>query len=124
MIYSGHKAAVFSEPVKAQSAWPQPKLLEEGYKGFNLVRYSQVYGIPQAAGDLDIARVRLDDYPGLCSGATPDAVKAQIDALLPVLVEEGYKGFNLVRYVTIKSTASDLPPSPSTVPTVAPNIAS
>jgi len=76
----------------------QPILLEEGYKGFNLVKYDQVYGLWQCEDAFDIEHAARGDYSVLLRGESVASVKAQIDALKPTLVTEGYKGFNIFRF--------------------------
>jgi predicted O-methyltransferase YrrM len=56
-----------------------PTLYEEGYKGFNLVLYDRVYGLPQADGTFDTERVPRRGYSELYEGRTVAAVKQQID---------------------------------------------
>jgi hypothetical protein len=84
------------------------QLLQEGYGGFNLVRYGNlVYAIPQGSGAFDVARINSRDYPIQFTGESIAEVRRLIDespekvpdALAPVtptLIEEGYRGYNLL----------------------------
>jgi hypothetical protein len=91
-----------------------PRLVQEGYQGFNLVAYAgQVYAIPQGDGAFDITRFTQNGYRRQFAGATVEVVRQQIDgharheaalaaatseirAAAPRLVLEGYQGFNLI----------------------------
>src|SRR5262249_25412188 len=68
---------------------PSIELVEEGYQGFNLVRYDRIYGLAQADGPFDIERVRAAGYQILFTGHTIGEDKAQIDRHSIELVEEG-----------------------------------
>jgi len=86
-----------------------PILVEEGYKGFNLLRYGEkIYAISQGEGAFEIDRIKKNDYSGWFSGDSLDEIKRHLDQVsveqlkqtipVPVLIEAGYRGFNLVRY--------------------------
>lgn len=90
-----------SVPIKSDEM--QPVLVVENYRGFNLVRFDRVYGLAQREGAFDVMRASSGGYP--LNGETIECVKAQIDALEPVLVEENYKGFNLVQLDQIYALA-------------------
>jgi SAM-dependent methyltransferase/glycosyltransferase involved in cell wall biosynthesis len=62
-----------------------PRLLEEGYKGFNLVGYDRVYGLLQGDGPFEMERVLRSDYTVLYTGETTEDVKRLIDTQ-PLLV--------------------------------------
>ncbi len=48
---------------------PDPVLVEEGYKGFNLVRYGdKIYAIPQRDGAFQIERILNNKYSQWFSG--------------------------------------------------------
>ena len=71
----------------AQAAGPsgqfQPRLVLEGYKGFNVIQYgSRFYGLAQAEGAFEIQKVRHRAYRQCVEGPTVEAVKKRIDALL------------------------------------------
>jgi hypothetical protein len=82
-MVSYSRANVGSLELKAKIDNLQPVLVEENYKGFNLVSYDGVYGIPPAAGAFDIERVHKNGYPLIFHAATVDEVKARIDNLQP-----------------------------------------
>ena len=93
--------AALAEQVDAQSS--SVILAEEGYRGFNLVRFGPtIYAIDQATGAFDLGLARSGGYLDVPQGDRLDAVKAAVDAHIrarpqaPVLLE-GYRGFNLVR---------------------------
>jgi len=84
-------------------------LVEEGYEGFNLLRYGEkIYAIPQGEGEFEIDRIKKNDYSRWFSGGSSDEIKRHLDQAsieqrkesipVPVLIEAGYRGFNLVRY--------------------------
>lgn len=97
---------------------PAPVLIEEGYKHFNFVGYGEkIYAIQQSEGAFEIERIKKNQYRSWFSGNSLDEVKHLVDnwsekrgldqlsvarhsdsASIPTLIEEGYKGFNLVRY--------------------------
>lgn len=54
-------------------------LLEEGYKGFNLIAaVGRVYAIPQGEGAFNLERIRRYNYSSQFSGPTPESVREQI----------------------------------------------
>jgi len=91
------------------------RLVEESYKGFNILRYGDQYiAVGQALGPVYLRRLTprmVNDFQarrGIAIGNSLDEVK-QLVSQFPqvqrsdgapgrVLVEEGYKGFNLIRY--------------------------
>ena len=57
-----------------------PILLEEGYRGFNLIRYAgKTYAIPQAEGAFEIERIKNDQYSRWFSGKSLDEVKSLVN---------------------------------------------
>jgi len=57
-----------------------PILLEEGYRGFNLIRYAgTIYAIPQAEGAFEIERIETDQYSRWFSGKSLDQVKSLVN---------------------------------------------
>lgn len=99
-------SSVLEDPDAA--AWT-PQLVEEGYRGRNIVFYRGQYAaIAQSLGPLhlqEMDKATLDGYRrrGLVvEDASLDALKEQLNILPfspgPDLVEEGYRGYNLVRY--------------------------
>jgi hypothetical protein len=89
------------------------KLLEANYRGFNIITYrGQFYALAQALGPMDLTELderKLDEYQIFCAQThkcaianTLEEAKELIDQLyqpaFPELVEEGYKGFNIVAY--------------------------
>ncbi len=83
-------------------------VLWDSYKGFNLIRYGdRFFAMSQALGNIDITSVsesELNKYKGLglCAEAKdPIGTKNIVDGLshlFPELVEEGYRGFNIIAY--------------------------
>jgi predicted O-methyltransferase YrrM/predicted nucleic acid-binding Zn-ribbon protein len=106
-------------PLHLRSSDVEPVLVAEGISGYNIVKAGDAYiGIPSSLGPL-----RIDDDSSLVAamnatiiGTSADAVKEQIAARRPddsaadqssrspessgppVLVVEGYKGFNVLAY--------------------------
>ena len=97
------------------------KLVREGYRGFNVVVLNgRFFAIPQSEGEFQIERIRKklystsfvsDDYEQIlflideAVDAVPDrshAVSCQPISSshneLPILLAEGYRGFNLIEY--------------------------
>ena len=57
-----------------------PILLEEGYRGFNLIRYAgTTYAIPLAEGAFEIERINTDQYSRWFSGKSLDEVKSLVN---------------------------------------------
>jgi hypothetical protein len=88
-----------------------PKLLEENYHGFNIIVFrNRVYAIPQPEGAFDLERVKKGEYSRSFQSSSLQEVKKAIDSeffsskvndkkaaeLPPQLLEENYRGFNLV----------------------------
>lgn len=58
---------------------PQPNLIEEGYHGFNIIRYHDLwYGLAQEEGAFDIGKVSGCQYRRCVAGDSVAAVKTQI----------------------------------------------
>jgi hypothetical protein len=84
-----------------------PMLLEGEFSGFNLVAFQQqIYGLACTLGPIDLTTLPGDSFSeylgrGDCFiGTSVKEVKEQILMAVdfPLLVEEGYGGFNIVRY--------------------------
>ena len=59
---------------------PQPTLIEEGYKNFNIIAFDGVfYGLDQEEGAFDIQKVRDRQYQSCVEGASANEVKRLID---------------------------------------------
>jgi hypothetical protein len=59
---------------------PDPILVEERYKGFNLFGYGEkIYAIPQGEGAFEIDRIKKNDYSRWFSGGSLDDIKPLID---------------------------------------------
>jgi hypothetical protein len=77
---------------------------EEGYLGYNIIRYRGVYyGIPQSEGEFIHQNFLAGDYQGAVSGKTVDEVRKAVANLAaaakPVtLVDEGFLGYNLIQH--------------------------
>jgi hypothetical protein len=89
--------------------------VEEGYKAFNIFKYGdQYFALAQALGPVDLhwLNTRLvDDYQKqgvLIVGGSLDEIKRLVNqspltmsapsSLMPILLKQGYRGFNLIRY--------------------------
>jgi hypothetical protein len=86
-----------------------PELLDEGYRGFNLLAFGcRYYAVAQSLGAFDFVDAHARRLPDLIArnrcrvAATVEELRAAVDALAywpgPELLEEGYRGFNLVGY--------------------------
>lgn len=100
-----------------------PRLLLEGYAGFNLVSFSgQVYALSQALGGLDLTQMASDKLKQLVETgqvfvfASLKEAKQRLDRLVviqtpPRLMEEGYRGFNFVAFSgNVYAISQDLGP--------------
>lgn len=102
-----------SKPKEEKVTDLPPQLLEQNYQGFNLVLFrSRVYAIPQPEGAFELARVEKGDYSRSFQGNSAEEVKKAIDKeifnerpenekitdLPPQLLEQNYRGFNLVLF--------------------------
>jgi hypothetical protein len=55
-------------------------LLEEGYRGFNLIGYdNRIYAIPQSEGAFEIERIKRNEYGQWFSATSLDEVKRLVD---------------------------------------------
>ncbi len=87
-----------------------PRLVEEGYLGYNLVQWlDQYYAVPQGQGAFSEEAARRGEY---VSAEGPLLLKPKVEmrAIIdrelgadasptdPILVREGYRGYNLVRF--------------------------
>ncbi|MCI0537653.1 MAG: hypothetical protein L0Z50_20755, partial [Verrucomicrobiales bacterium] len=99
-----------------QTSCATPQLMEEGYKGFNLLSFrGNFYALAQSLGPMDLLSIADDVLRGHCErglcfvGTSCVALKEQIDQAapkgggrapdqLPQLVRENFHGFNLVCY--------------------------
>ena len=98
------------EEIKRQvDAFIGPELVVRGYRDYDIIRVGQEFhAIKQGDGEFSLRRVQMGDYPGYIKAVSIDEVKKVVNQLAvrapqdkspdPVLVEEGYKGFNFVRY--------------------------
>ncbi len=67
-----------------QDKSPDPVLVEEGYKGFNFVRYGdEIYAIPQREGAFQIERIEKNKYSQWFSGNSLEEVRALLDTSAP-----------------------------------------
>lgn len=99
-----------------------PRLVEGDYKGYNLVSYrGKVYALSQELGAFDLTRtsedkLRLFEEADLAFGCeTAQEARERIDRLHkpapPRMLEEGYKGYNLVSYAgKVYALSQDLGP--------------
>ena len=82
-----------------------PHLIEEGCKGFNIVLYrNKYYAISQDIGTVDLTKLKaseLKEYQISGKCFVEDSLKqlrSVVNYNLPELVDEGYRGFNIVGY--------------------------
>jgi len=82
-----------------------PELIDEDYKGFNFVRYKgRFYAVLRLLGDVDLTKLKasvLKKYQisGQCFVEDSlEQLRSVVDYNLPELMEEGYRGFNIVGY--------------------------
>ena len=83
-------------------------LIEEGYKGYNIVSYNKIYyGLPQALGATDLTIKKDREKPGILTAKDQKELKVLVDKATtentillhaPTLIEEGYKGYNIIAY--------------------------
>jgi hypothetical protein len=94
--------------------YPHPHLIEENYKGFNIIGYrDKYYAIDVAIGDMDISKTDLSKHikDGRCFVGDSIAETKHFTDLYrkelarkskpyphPHLIEENYKGFNIIGY--------------------------
>lgn len=100
---------------KVASNSQAPQLLEQNYRGFNLVSFrGRVYAIPQPEGAFEIEKIEKHGYSRSFQGNSSQEVKKDIDKEFeliksgsnkvvsnkkdPLLLEENYYGFNLVLF--------------------------
>lgn len=103
LVVSHKSYQLRTNPSPAIIADKTPILVEEGYHGYNIVRYNGLfYGLSQAEGALDVENIKTTAKLPWFSGALLDVVKAEIMSKgsdkTPILVVEGYYGYNIVRY--------------------------
>lgn len=96
LVLEDLKSVIQPESVK-------PRLLEEGYKGYNILRLrSTIYGLAQSEGKLDTNKIGVEGYRCFVADSVEEA-KRLIDGVAPHteredrrLIEEGYKGYNII----------------------------
>ena len=87
----------------------EPEVVVRGYLGYDIIRVGQdFHGIKQNDGEFSLRRVHMGSYHGYVHALSEEEIKTLLKQLAksppsgkprdPVLVEQGYKGFNLVRY--------------------------
>ena len=88
--YHGYVHALSEEEIKTllkqlakspPSGKPRdPVLVEQGYKGFNLVRYGEkIYAIPQNEGTFRIRRINRNKYSQWFSGNSLEEVRKLVE---------------------------------------------
>ncbi len=105
------KARTLKEALKAIGEDISPAsspMLWDSYRDFNLIQYGKRFlAISRTLGEVDIASAAEEELKkykerGLCAEADdPAEVKRLVDDLshlYPELVEEGYRGFNIIAY--------------------------
>jgi len=106
-----YKPFVRKSTSTAKRRWiSSAELVKEGYKGFNIVESDGKYfAILQAEGAFDLNKAESGGYSEMVVAENVDEVLDKIDEnpnlrnydydfYVPTLVEEGYKGFNIVQY--------------------------
>ena len=87
----------------------EPEVVARGYLGYDIIRVGQdFHGIKQNDGGFSLRRVHMGSYHGYVHALSLEEIKTLLNQLAksppsgkpgdPVLVEQGFKGFNLVRY--------------------------
>ena len=95
------ESASLSEVKRHVDVFWGPEIVVQGYQDYDIIRVGQEFhGIKQGNGEFSLRRVHMGDYPGYVKAVAIDEVKKLVNHQHPnpILVEEGYKGFNFVRY--------------------------
>ncbi|MHC4743242.1 MAG: hypothetical protein ACYS8Z_15110 [Planctomycetota bacterium] len=88
------------------SNW-EPRLIEDNYRGFNIIRFGdRYYGLAQELGTFKPESYHNNDYYGCCRATSAEEVREMIDESAarsnksgePILIEEGYQVHNIVLY--------------------------
>jgi len=67
----------------AVDAGSPPKIVEEGYRRFNIILFDlNYYGLAQDEGAFDIEKIKQGSYDHVVNGESVEDVKRQIDNLL------------------------------------------
>jgi len=84
-----------------ETAAPSPCPIHiEIYHGFNIFKYGVTfYGIPQGEVDVDILSAEGRECCFTLAGLSVEEVRRSVDQSSQVLVQEGYKGFNIYQYM-------------------------
>ncbi len=81
-----------------------PQLVEDGYRGYNIIRLNSFYAIRQDEGAFDLGKFEAGEYTDAAESSSLGEVKRKIDAIVtapatspaPILAEEGYQGYNII----------------------------
>ena len=99
--------------VESIDLYGPPVLVEVDYGGFNIVKFKGLYwGVDQREGAIDVSQLEAKAQFAWVSSADLKKVKVKLDQLQtekkivesidldgpPVLVEKGYKGYNIVKF--------------------------
>ncbi len=87
-----------------------PKLIEEGYRGYNFLLYrGEFYAVAQSLDSVDLLALSSQEFEKMqreaagFKGETISDVKSQIDKAGAVgtiqMVEQGYQGYNIIQYL-------------------------
>jgi len=92
-----------TKSIGSKGSSPQPVLVEEGCNGYNIVYFDgSYYALHQLEGAFHIKRFRQGRYKKCFTSDTPEEVKHLMEDAhplpIPVLVEEGYLGFNIIAF--------------------------
>jgi hypothetical protein len=78
-----------------------PEVVVRGFRGYDIIRIGrEFHGIKQGEGGFSLTKVHMGSYQGYVKAVSIEEVKKLVsqEPSDPVLIEEGYKGFNFVRY--------------------------
>lgn len=98
-----YEIKIVTSPVFLSVESKFPILVEEDYKGFNIIFYrGTYYALDQDGGAFDINKINRKEYERCYAGDSLVEVKGCVDELpyipKPKLAKEGYKGFNIILY--------------------------
>ena len=90
-----------------ERAIPVPTLVEENYKGYNIVKYDRTYyAVPQSAGAFRPEAIDAFGYPGGVTGDTAARAAAAVEEALAARIEANYREFQIYRlpnrYVAVR----------------------
>jgi hypothetical protein len=95
------KEELLESLAQAPPAEPRPLLVEEGYRGFNIVSCgADYYAIRAGTGAFELGAARAGKYQELFHSHSLESIKAEIERTAPSpppqLMEEGHHGYNIL----------------------------